>query len=170
MAATQTHPWLRGPVKDVAAGLQPVAHALMQTIEEATAGVAGLPDDRLWRRPAGLASVGFHLKHIAGVVDRLFTYARGDALSPEQRQALAQESREPDVPMTVTQLLDALTRRLEGAIEELKTLGASDLQAERLVGSKKLPSTVQGLLFHAAEHSQRHVGQLLVTAKVVAED
>lgn len=168
MATDLPHPWLRGPVTGVAAGLQPVAHALIQTIEEATDSVAGFPDERLWDRPAGLASVGFHLKHIAGVVDRLFTYARGEALSQEQRDALAQEPREPGAPVGAEELLRAMTQRLERALEELKAIDEATLHDERLVGSKRLPSNVQGLLFHAAEHAQRHVGQLLVTAKVVA--
>lgn len=167
-APHRTSPWLRGPVEGVAPALQPVAHALIQTIEEATKFVEGFPEDRLWERPAGLASVGFHLKHIAGVVDRLFTYARGAGLSDEQRESLAQESLEPGSPVTVGELLLAMSRRLEEAIEELRSVDGATLQDERLVGSRKLPSTVQGLLFHAADHSQRHLGQLLVTARVVA--
>src|SRR5690606_19193300 len=109
----------------------------------------------------------FHLLHIAGVIDRLFTYARGAALSDEQRASLASEARERASEDSVSELLLAMTRRLEEAIDELKTVAEATLHDERLVGSKKLPSTVQGLLFHAAEHAQRHVGQLLVTAKVV---
>lgn len=168
MATNPTHPWLRGPETGIATGLQPVAHALIQTIEEVTEFVAGFPDEKLWVRPQGLASVGFHLRHIAGVVDRLFTYARGHQLTPEQRQAGLQESKEPESPTTVAELLESMTARLERALQELQEFDGAKLHEPIEVGSKRLPSTVQGALFHAAEHSQRHTGQLLVTAKVVA--
>jgi hypothetical protein len=35
------------------------------------------------------------------------------------------------------------------------------------VGRARLPSTVFGLLFHVAEHTQRHAGQAITTAKIV---
>lgn len=169
MAANQQEPaWLRGAVPGVIPGLQPVAHALLDAMEEAAKFVADLPDEKLWDRPAGLASVGFHLRHIPGSLDRLFTYARGEPLSDEQRDALAKERSGPDTSVSTSELLAGLTARLQGAIEELRSYDAGRLHEERLVGSKKLPSTVQGALFHAAEHTQRHVGQLLVTSRVVA--
>lgn len=162
--------WLRGEVAGVIPGLQPVAHALLEARDEAAKFMTGFPDELLWVSPAGLASVGFHLRHIPGSLDRLFTYARGEPLSEEQRSALAREKSGPEAGASGEQLVARLSRRLEAAIEELKMYTADDLHRERLIGSKRLPSSVQGALFHAAEHTQRHVGQLLVTTRVVAAE
>src|SRR5690349_20035620 len=87
--------WLRGPVTGVPPLLQPVAHALLQAREEVSAYVADFPSERLWEKPARMASVGFHLMHLTGVLDRLFTYAKRQPLSPEQLKALAAEGSEP---------------------------------------------------------------------------
>lgn len=158
--------WLRGPVDGVPDSLQPVAHALIQAREEARDLLRDFPSALLWARPSGLASVGFHLQHIAGVIDRLFTYARGEGLSDEQRSTLAQERSAPDPNTTVDVLLDVLDVQVERALTQLRATPPHSLNQERLVGRKQLPSTVLGLLCHAAEHAQRHVGQMLVTARV----
>jgi hypothetical protein len=71
--------------------LQPVAHALIGAAEDAAEAVAGLTPSELWVSPGGAASIGFHLMHLSGSTDRLFTYARGDGLSDAQRTALAAE-------------------------------------------------------------------------------
>ena len=92
--------WLRGPIEGVPDSLQPVAHALIQAREEARDMLRDFPAELLWTRPGGVASVGFHLQHISGVVDRLFTYARGESLTAEQRDALAREGSPPAVLMT----------------------------------------------------------------------
>lgn len=159
--------WLRGPVPGVPPLLQPVAHALLQAREEVARHVHDLPADVLWAQPAGVASVGFHLQHLSGVVDRLFTYARGQALDDEQRRALAAEGQPQadgeDAPM----LLRRFEARVEQALEQLRATDERTLLEPRMVGRAQLPSTVMGLLFHAAEHTQRHVGQLLVTARMV---
>jgi hypothetical protein len=159
--------WLRGPVDGVPAPLQPVAHALLQACEEVEALMAGFPDDRLWHRPAGVASPGFHLQHLSGVLSRLFTYARGEALSPAQREALKSEEvpRQPDV--TTGHLVAVFRRQVDTTIEALRATDERTLAAAREVGRGKLPSTVLGLMVHAAEHTQRHVGQLLVTVRVL---
>lgn len=159
--------WLRGPVAGVPDLLQPIAHALMQAGEENRRLLKDFPAQLLWFRPAGLASVGFHLQHTAGVVDRLFTYARGDSLSDEQLQALAREGQQPPTGGSLAQLLGAFDAQVERAVEQLRATSPDTLTEPRAVGRKRLPSTVMGLLFHAAEHVQRHSGQLLVTAKVV---
>lgn len=164
---SQPEVWLRGPVSGVTDLLQPVAHALLQAREELHAALRDFPDALLAERPAGVASVGFHLRHIAGVIDRLFTYARGEPLDERQRAALAAESRD-DPAATVAQLLAVIDQRVERALAELRATGASRLLEARAVGRARLPSTVLGLMVHAAEHTQRHVGQLLVTARVVA--
>jgi uncharacterized damage-inducible protein DinB len=120
----------------------------------------------LWSRPAGLASVGFHLQHISGVVDRLFTYARGEALSDAQREVLEAEGQPPTSRGSTDDLLDAFDAQVERALQQLRGMDVGTLGDPRMVGRKRMPSTVLGLLFHAAEHVQRHIGQLLVTTRV----
>jgi uncharacterized damage-inducible protein DinB len=127
------------------------------------------PPQLLWQRPAGLASAGFHLQHIAGVIDRLFTYARGEALSADQQSTLAVEGRQPDNGCHAEDLLGEIDAQVNRALNHLRAMNPHTLTDARVVGRKQLPSTVMGLLFHAAEHSQRHVGQLLVTVRVVSE-
>lgn len=164
MAESLPEFWLRGPVEGVPPLLQPVAHALLQAREEVEALMQDLPAEILWSRPGGVASAGFHVQHIAGVVDRLFTYARGEALSEAQREALAAEGRPADV--AAEDLVAAFRAQVDRALEQLRATDEGALTAFRGVGRKQLPSTVQGLLFHAAEHTQRHVGQLLVTVRL----
>ena len=158
--------WLRGPVEGVPDILQPIAHALLQAREESRRLIQNFPTELLWTRPAGLASVGFHLQHIAGVIDRLFTYARGESLSPRQQEIIAREGRQPATEGSINELLDALDAQVDRALEHLRAMQPHTLNEPRAVGRKQLPSTVLGLLFHAAEHAQRHVGQMLVTAQM----
>jgi uncharacterized damage-inducible protein DinB len=155
--------WLRGPVPGVPPLVQPVAHALLQAREEVEAVMVGFPEELLWTRPAGVASAGFHLQHLAGVIDRLFTYAQGGSLGANQLADLAAEGGPSNV--TVTELLAAFRAAVDNAIGRLQRIDENTLTEARAVGRAKLPSTVIGLLFHAAEHTQRHVGQLLVTVR-----
>jgi GNAT superfamily N-acetyltransferase/uncharacterized damage-inducible protein DinB len=164
---TTPEAWLRGPVEGVPAALQPVAHALLQAREDARRFVQHFPAELLWTRPARVASVGFHLQHITGVVDRLFTYARGESLSSEQQDRLAREGQPNNG--NVDELLNAFDAQVARALDQLRAMHPHTLTDARVVGRKQLPSTVLGLLFHAAEHVQRHVGQLLVTARVQHE-
>ena len=157
--------WLRGPLPDVPGLLQPVAHALLQAREEVEALLSDFDDDLLWTRPAGVASVGFHLRHLAGVLDRLFTYARGGQLSEAQLSYLELEPR-PDPQARSADLVSAFARQVDRALAEIRTVDEETLTQARSVGRGKLPSTVLGLLVHSAEHVQRHVGQLLVTVRV----
>ncbi|ACU64579.1 DinB family protein [Chitinophaga pinensis] len=161
----QPEVWMRGPLPGVPALLQPVAHALLQAQEEIHALLQDFPDELLWEQPAGVASVGFHLRHIAGVLDRLSVYAAAGTLSEAQLAYLAGEK----IPGAVTteMLLAALDEQIAKTIAKLKETDETTLTAFRGVGRKQLPSTVMGLLFHAAEHTMRHTGQLLVTVKVV---
>jgi uncharacterized damage-inducible protein DinB len=161
--------WLRGPLPGIPDLLQPVAHALLQAREEIAGIVAGLPAEILWERPAGLASPGFHLRHLKGVLDRLFTYARGEMLSVAQLDYLAREA-EPESEMTAADLLGRFQDQVDWALDQLATTDPAQLLSLREVGRKRVPATVQGLLFHAAEHTQRHLGQLLVTVRVLAHD
>jgi uncharacterized damage-inducible protein DinB len=116
-----------------------------------------------------VASVGFHLQHIPGVLDRLITYATGNPLSHLQLKYLSEEGLE-DEKITTGTLLDKLDNEIETAIAYLKKTDSATLTEPRTVGRKKLPTTVMGLLFHAAEHTMRHTGQLLVTARILLHD
>lgn len=160
--------WLRGPLKGTPVLLQPVAHALLQAQEELEALMAGFPDKLLWEKPAGLASPGFHLQHLSGVIDRLFTYAKGEQLDQQQLAALAAEGK-PDETISVSMLLVAFKKGIDTALNQLSNIDESILTQKRGVGRAKLPSTVMGLYVHAAEHTMRHTGQLLVTVKVLKE-
>ena len=160
--------WLRGPVPGVPALLQPVAHALLQARDELNAALHDFPPALLNERPGGVASVGFHLQHLAGVLDRTFTYARVEALSEKQLKELAAEN--PPViigPEVVAQLVQRFDAQVAVALAQLRTTDVITLAEPRGVGRAQVPSTVIGLLVHAAEHTTRHLGQLLVTAKWV---
>jgi len=160
--------WMRGPIQGVPPLLQPVAHALLQAQEEAFALLDRFPDDKLWLCPMGVASVGFHLQHICGVIDRMFTYANKKPLSEQQLVYLEQEGKQR-VEITVVFLLEQLREEIQKAVEQLKNIPEEELTKTRTIGRKKIPTTLIGLLFHAAEHTQRHIGQLLVTAKAVVK-
>lgn len=162
--------WLRGPLPDVPPLLQPLAHALLQARDEVTAALGQFPDELLAARPAGVASVGFHLRHLTGVLDRMQTYARHEALSEAQFQYLAVEKEGPvaaGTPDTTETLVLRFHEAVEHMLTTLRATPEATLPEFRPVGRQGLPSTVIGLLMHAAEHTTRHVGQLLVTARVV---
>ena len=159
--------WLRGPIPEIPPLLQPVAHALLQAEEEVRRIVSPLPAAHLWARPGGAASVGFHVRHAAGSLDRLFTYARGEGLSAEQRAFLAAEGEPGSPPAQAAALAAAFEQQVGRALAQLQGTRESTLLETRGVGRLQLPSTVLGLLFHAAEHTQRHVGQIVTTARIV---
>lgn len=157
--------WQRGPVEDVPALLQPIAHILLQVAESVDELVDGLTPIEWNARPAGVASAAFHVRHIAGVIDRLFTYARGQSLNDAQFTALRAEGNLLE-PGDVDKIVAALHDRVDAALTELKTIDVSTLGDFRAVGRAQLPSTVIGCLVHGAEHAMRHVGQLSVTVRV----
>jgi hypothetical protein len=163
----QPEPWLRGPLADVHPLLTPAAHALMQAAEDVPRVALELTPRELWVRPGGAASVGFHLRHLAGSIDRLLTYARGEQLDDRQRAALAAEQESGEPPADARALVALATTAIEGALRTIRETGPSTLTDARRVGRAGLPSTVHGLLFHIAEHTQRHVGQVITTAKIV---
>jgi uncharacterized damage-inducible protein DinB len=165
---TKTEWWQRGPVEGVPGVLQPVAHALLQVRDEVHELVQGLSETQWNARPAGMASPAFHARHIAGVIDRLFTYARGETLSSEQVTAMRGEGA-PLAAADAAAVLQELSARVDAALEQLRSTDVSTLNDFRGIGRAQLPSSVIGLLGHAAEHSMRHVGQLLVTTRVVRE-
>lgn len=160
-------PWLRGPIAGIPALLQPVAHALVDADEDARKALAGLTAEQLNRRPGSAASAAYHVKHAMGSLDRLFTYARGEALSAEQTAALVAERTMHERTFEPRGLAVEFSAAIRRAHAQLRATKESELLTVRLVGRAKLPSNTIGLLVHAAEHTARHVGQLMTTAKLV---
>ncbi|MFD2919653.1 DinB family protein [Terrimonas rubra] len=158
--------WMRGPVEGVPALLQPVAHALLQAVEDAEDKLIHIAPADLWQRPNGVASVGFHLLHMRGVVDRMFTYSLEKPLSETQFAALKAETEVHD-HLTASDLVTGFKQQVTEAITQLKQTKETGLTATRYLGRKRIPVTLIGLLFHAAEHIQRHTGQALVTARML---
>jgi len=158
--------WLSGPVENIPSLLQPVAHALLQAREEVRESVKDFPQSLLWHKPGGAASVGFHLQHLTGVLDRLFTYARGEHLNHQQLEYLKVEGMENE-SIQISHLLENFNQQVDIALKQLQDTKENSLLEFRGVGRKRIPSNVIGLLFHTAEHTQRHTGQLLVTVKVL---
>jgi len=163
----QPEVWLRGPLEGIPALLQPVAHALLQAREEVNALMSDFPEILLWVTPVNMASPGFHLQHLAGILDRLFSYARAEALTEHQLTKLANEGKMPAISYSVINLLEVFNRQVDEAINQLSETDESILTDHRGVGRNHLPSTVIGLYTHAAEHTMRHVGQLLVTSRLL---
>lgn len=164
--AVMTEAWLKGPVKGIPPLLMPVAHALVQAREDVHRATAELSKEQLWARPGGAASVGFHMMHLAGTLDRLLTYRHGRALSDEQ---FDERRREHDDLQTadVAALLGQIDAQVDITLENLRSTVEYELLDTRTVGRKNLPTNVLGLLFHAAEHTQRHAGQIVTTSIVV---
>ncbi len=157
--------WLGGPVPGIDPWLQPAAHAFVQARADLGAAVEGLSVAQLNARPAGVASLSFHVRHTAGATDRLLTYARGAALDAAQKQAAVAEGHESDAgPEALLAVLDAAIGR---ALEQLRATPRDGLLEFRGVGRAQLPSNVLGLLFHAAEHASRHAGQAVTTSRIV---
>jgi uncharacterized damage-inducible protein DinB len=136
-------------------------------LEDVNTAVAGATVRQLWHCPGGAASVGFHLVHLAGSTDRLLTYARGQSLSPAQVAALnaERELSEPYVALDV--LLARWGEVVQNALRQIADTSETSLLEPRAFGRARLPSTVLGLIFHAAEHAQRHVGQIVTTTKII---
>jgi len=161
--------WLRGPIENIPSLLQPAAHALLQAREEVNEIMYDFPDQLLWIRPANAASVGFHLQHLSGVLDRLLTYAGGHMLSDLQLAALKAEGDPHQTKAKAAELVQRFHSQVDRAQDVLRHTPEKALTDARTVGRAQLPSTVIGLLFHAAEHTMRHLGQLIVTVKVVKQ-
>jgi uncharacterized damage-inducible protein DinB len=157
--------WLRGALPNVPQLLQPVAHALLQAREEINSLMIDFPEALLWESVAGMASVGFHLQHLTGVLDRLFTYAADKSLNDDQLIYLSKEGK--DQSGKVNLLVTAFNNKVDWAIDQLKQINEQTLTETRGVGRAQIPSTVIGLLVHSAEHTMRHAGQLLVTVSIL---
>jgi hypothetical protein len=163
MEKTAPEPWLRGAMPDVSPLIAPTLYAFEQAREDLVAHTEGLTPAQIWVRPFGLAPVGFHLRHIADSVGRLTTYLLGSQLNSAQLAALREEM-EPGASRE--QLLRAVHRELAAAAERMRQLDPAAFTEPRVVGRKRLPTTVIGLVVHLAEHTQRHVGQAISAAKL----
>jgi len=160
--------WLQGPIVGVPALLQPVAHALIEADEDIQALVPSMSPEAVWRRPQGAASVGYHVRHAEGSLDRLFTYARGEALSEAQLAALKAEQTMDASAGAPQALAASFSAAVKRALAQLRATSDGDVLASREVGRSKAPSNVIGILMHAADHTYRHVGQAITTAKIVS--
>ena len=163
---TVEEPWLRGPVAGVIAELQPVAHALLFAREELERILATLRDDQVWQAPHGAASIGYHVRHCSGSTMRMLTYARGESLSDEQFAALKAE-KVPDPSLTTADLLRIANQAIDAALDVVRATSVTQLDEPRLVGRRKLPSTVRGLLNEIVLHTARHIGQIATTARIL---
>jgi hypothetical protein len=157
-------PWMRGPMVGVHPMVQPFLFSFQQAREDLDKWTADLTTEQLWARPFDLGPVGFHIRHAGGSVERLLAYANGGELSEQQLRELKSEM-EPGA--TREMLFAQFESRLETAERVIRGINVGDWTAPRYVGRKRLPTTVGGLLTHIAEHLQRHVGEAIVTAKVV---
>jgi uncharacterized damage-inducible protein DinB len=156
-------PWLRGPIPGVSPLLAPVLASFRQAAEDLARYTAGLTGEQLWTAPPGFGTVGFHLRHIAGSTERLVAYLQGKDLTPAQ---LAAVQAEPHPGAGREELLAAVAQAFRDAEAVVRSLDPSILAEPRWVGRKRLPTTVIGLLTHIAEHTQRHVGEVIVTARL----
>lgn len=164
MGIQQPEPWLRGPNLAIHPVARPLAHSLTQVREDLEHWTEGMSVDELWARPLDLGPVGFHIRHIGRSADRLTTYLQGGQLSDRQMAELRSEM---EAGASREQLLDELDLHLTRCESVVEALDPRTWHDERGVGRKMLPTTVGGLVHHIAEHSQRHVGEAIVTAKVV---
>ena len=163
--SSRPEPWLRGTHTEVHAVARGVLHALELAQEDLHRWCGSLSSEQLHTKPSGVPSVAFQLRHIAGSVDRLLTYAEDDSLTEVQLQTLKAES---EATGSASELLPRIDATLARASQRVRALAFQDLTAPRSVGKKRLPTTLGGLLVHIADHTQRHVGQAVTTAKLVS--
>jgi uncharacterized damage-inducible protein DinB len=161
-----TEAWLTGPVPGVDALLMPAAHSFLQVRAEAAQLLEGLTPEQIWARPGGSASIGFHALHLAGATERLLTYARGEQLSDAQTAAARAEKDLGGLDAKV--IATRIEAAIDAALTQLRATPVSALADAREVGRQRLPSTVLGLLFHAAEHATRHTGQIATLKRILS--
>lgn len=159
--------WQSGPIEGVSRILMPAAHAIVQSKADISEHAAGLTIEELWTEPYGAASVGFHLRHVAGSIDRLLTYTKGEALTEGQFRFLKSERLANELPNDAQSLIDAAAASIDEMVRVIRATPEESLFEDRYVGRARLKTNVFGLLFHIAEHTQRHTGQIITTAKIV---
>ena len=157
-------PWLRGTLTEVPAVQRAVLHALELAREDLERWCDGLTDEELHVRPGGIASVAFHLRHISRSMDRLLTYAEGNQLTVEQISLMKSEM---DPVGSRNELMAGLVVAFAKSGKRIRAFSPNQMEEERKVGKKQLPTSVGGLLVHVADHTQRHVGQMITTAKII---
>ena len=162
--ATET--WLNGKLEGFTPLMMPAAHALTQAITDLEKFAAPLSNDELVARPNHSPSAAFHLRHIAGSIDRLLTYMRGEELSEKQFDFLRSEN-DCESNLNAGELTQKAIAAINNALDRLKNIAPEIIFEERFVGRKRLPTNVFGLLFHIAEHTARHVGQIVTIAGIV---
>jgi uncharacterized damage-inducible protein DinB len=162
-----TEPWLSGTDADVPAAGRAVLHALDLSLDDLTKWTDGLTDAEVHSQPLGLTSIAFHLRHIARSVDRILTYAEGGQLSAEQLAALKTELGGEGMQESLAELLAEVEISFNDAADRIRVLATADLNTPRFVGRKQLPTSIGGAMIHVADHTQRHTGQVVTTAKVV---
>lgn len=164
-------PWLRGPIAGIAVELQPVAHTLLAVREEVDMVGGRVAAGDAWTSVADGWSVGQHLRHLAGSTQRLLAYATGRALTADELARVESERGVPEAAPSLAQLCaelrDAIAQ-VEGVLHRLSEVPAA-IHQPREVGRARLPTTTFGLLFHIAEHAQRHMAQVAVLARVLGE-
>jgi uncharacterized damage-inducible protein DinB len=165
MAETaKAEPWLRGTLRELPAVHRAVLHALQLAQEDLMRWCGELSAQEWYARPSGIAPVAFHVRHAARSMDRLLTYAEGRQLNSEQMAALLSEMKGDALP---EEILGELRAGFERAELRIRALAGANLEEPRTVGRQALPTTVGGLLVHVADHTQRHVGQAIITAKLI---
>lgn len=157
-------PWMRGTHTDVPAAARAVLHALDLALDDLKKWTEGLTNSEIQYRPFGLMPVARHLRHVARSTDRLLTYAEGKQLSDEQIKSLKAEEHGEE---SLAALIGEVEASFRNAAERIRALASSDLEAPRPIGRKQLPASAGGALIHVADHTQRHVGQVITTAKVL---
>jgi uncharacterized damage-inducible protein DinB len=159
-------PWLRGTLTEVDTVRRGVLHALELAREDVARWCNELTEEELEARPLGLPSVGFQMRHMVRSLDRLLTYAEGQQLGEEQLASLKSEMERGE---RREDLFAEFERGIESAMQRVRAIAPTEYEVARGVGRKMLPTSVGGLLVHCADHTQRHVGQAVTTAKVVRQ-
>jgi hypothetical protein len=168
MTESKPEAWLRGNVEGYEPLLMPIVHTLTQAREDIEHLVETVPSTSVWSTPGGAASIGFHVRHLGGALDRLLTYARGEGLTDAQKAASRREET-PGTPEPSLQEVAAICyEQIDAALAQLRRTRVDELLTVQAVGRARIPATTLGLLFHAAEHCTRHAGQAITTAKIVA--
>lgn len=159
-----TEPWMRGTHTDVPAVGRAVLHALELAAEDIARWTDALTDDEAHTQPLALPSISFHLRHIARSVDRILTYAEGSQLTSDQLTELKAEKTGREL---LADLRAEVERSFANAADRVRRLANADFETRRGVGRKQLPTSIGGALVHVADHTQRHIGQVVTTAKVL---
>jgi hypothetical protein len=159
--------WLNGKLDGFSQLMMPTAHALVQAINELQ-NFTDLTEAELLTKPNDASSIAFHLRHLTGSCDRLLTYAKGETLSEKQFEFLQKETAET-TELNSGQFVEQAISSIENVLEFCRNLSPQTLFEPRFVGRQKLETNVFGLLFHIAEHTARHVGQIITTAKIVRQ-